>query len=167
MLWAWASSAGFLLLGCFEIWQWLSCRRSPTRRESTARNYLLGPVLAPSTVAGRRALLDAQLVAGVGLTVLALSGPVLVGDGDGPLHRAALWLSIAGLLLFAVGWPLCAVLARPRWLRPPFARDEAQPIAAARRESRCTPDEAWRESGGRVAAQERWLRERRTTAVRE
>ena len=59
----WAGSALAVLVGYFQVREWLGCRRSPSRRNATARNGFLGnPGVVPSTVAGRRGLLDASIV---------------------------------------------------------------------------------------------------------
>lgn len=157
----WASSAAFALVGAFLIWQWLLSRKSPSQRNSTARSGFSGAAAwVPRTVAGRRGLIDASVVGGSGLMLAALAMPFVTADAGSPVKRAAIVTASCGLVLFGFGWPLCAAFG-PRWLRPWYARDELPPWRGARAEARMSEDEAWLESGARVAEQERRVRARR------
>ena len=157
----WAGAAFAVLLGCFQLREWLACRRSPSRRNSTARNGWLGnPGLVPSTVAGRRGLIDASIVSATGLIMLGFGAPLFLAGTGSTWRSLATFLTLCGLILFGFGWPLCASLGRPEWLRPWYARDELPPWRGARHEARLTEQEAWLESGSGVAEQERRVRAR-------
>lgn len=154
----WAFAAFAFLLGTFQLREWLACRRSPSRRNATARNGFIGRV--PSTVAARRGLLDASVVSATGLMILGLVAPLSLAGAESIWRSLATNLTLCGLALFGFGWPLCAYLGRPKWLRPWYARDELAPWRGARHEARLTDQEAWLESGSRVAEQERRVRAR-------
>ena len=154
--------AGAALCGAprrFQLYEWLGCRRSPSRRNSTARNGRLGNAMVPSTVAGRRGLLDASIVSATDCSAghWRAAFPRWSGLAWRSLAR---FLTLCGLALFGCGWPLCACLGRPKWLRPWFARDELALWRGARHAGQLTEQEAWLESGSRVAEQERRVRER-------
>ena len=118
----WAGAALAVLLGCFQLYEWLGCRRSPSRRNATARNSLASALVG--TVAGRRGLLDASIVSAGGLFMLGVGAPLSLVGSESPWPSVARFLTLGGLLLFGFGWPLCACLGWPKWLRPWFARDE-------------------------------------------
>jgi hypothetical protein len=154
----WMGAAFAVLLGCFQLYEWLVCRKSPSRRNATARNSLLHPVI--KTVAGRRGILDASIVSAAGLFMVGVGVPLSLAAAESTGRSMARFLTLGGWILFGFGWPLCASLGRPKWLRPWFARDEPAPWREARREARLSDQEAWLESGSRVAEQERRVRER-------
>lgn len=70
----WAGAALAVLLGGFQLYEWLSCRKSPARRNATARNSFVAALVA--TVAGRRGLLDASIVSAGGLFMLGVGAPL-------------------------------------------------------------------------------------------
>lgn len=152
----WAGAALAVLLGGFQLYEWLSCRKSPARRNATARNSFVAALVA--TVAGRRGLLDASIVSAGGLFMLGVGAPLSLVGPESAWRTVARFLTLGGLLLFGFGWPLCAALGWPHWLRPWFARDELAPWRGAKHEARLTEQEAWLESGSRVAEQERRVR---------
>lgn len=156
----WAGAALAVLLGCFQVYEWLGCRKNPSQRDSTARSSLVAILI--STVAGRRGLLDASIVSATGLFMLGFGAPLSLAGTESPVRSLGRFLTLGGLILLSFGWPLCACLGRPRWLRPWFARDEPAPWRGARHEARLTEHEAWLESGSRVAEQERRVRARVT-----
>src|SRR5690348_6106591 len=89
----WVVAALVVLCGCFQFREWLACRRSPTRRNSTARNGWAGnPSLVPSTVARRRGLGDASIISAVGLIMAGLSAPLAFS------HAASTWRTPAVVL---------------------------------------------------------------------
>lgn len=158
---AWAGAALAVLLGCFQLREWLGCRRSPARRNSTARSGWLGyPGVVPRTLAGRRGLLDATIVSATGLIMLGFGTPLFLTEGESHWRRLAMLLALCGVTLLVLGWPLCACLGRPNWLRPWYARDEPAPWRGAMREARLSEQEAWLEAGSLVAEQERRVRAR-------
>jgi hypothetical protein len=160
----WAGAALAVLLGGFQLYEWLSCRKSPARRNATARNSFVAALVA--TVAGRRGLLDASIVSAGGLFMLGVGAPLSLVGPESAWRTVARFLTLGGLLLFGFGWPLCAALGWPHWLRPWFARDELAPWRGAKHEARLTEQEAWLESGSRVAEQERRVRERLSRSTR-
>lgn len=155
----WAGAAVAILLGSFQLFEWLACRKSPSRRNATARNNLLAPLIR--TVAGRRGVLDASIVSAVALFMMGVGAPLFLTEEGSTWRTVARLLMLGGLILFGFGWLLCACLGRPKWLRPWYARDEVAPWRGARHEARLTDQEAWLESGSRVAEQERRVRARR------
>ena len=156
-----AGAAFAVLLGGFQLREWLACRSSPSRRNATARNGWAGnPGVVPSTVAGRRGLIDASIVSASGLILLGLGAATFVAAPGSTLRDAGAPMTLCGLTLFALGWPLGAALGRPKWIRPWYARDEPAPWRGARREARLSDQEAWLESGSLVAEQERRVRAR-------
>lgn len=125
-MWVWAGSALMFAVGCFLAQQWLACRTSPSRRSSTARSgFLNAAAFVPTTTAGRRGLLDASIVGAVGLIVTAVGTMPLQFLEVGRTWRLlGLVPTLCGLALFGFGWPLSALLGRPKLLRPWYARDE-------------------------------------------
>jgi len=155
-----AGAALAVFLGCFQLYEWLGCRKSPSRRNATARNSLLAALV--STVAGRRGVLDASIVSAIGLFMVGTGAPLSLAGAESSWRSLATLLTMGGLALFGFGWPVCACSGRPKWLRPWYARDEPAPWRGARHEARLTEQEAWLESGSRVAEQERRVRTRFT-----
>lgn len=149
-----------LLTGCFQLYEWLACRTSPSRRNATARNSPLSRMI--STVAGRRGVLDASIVSAAGLVMVGVGLGLSAAGAEATSSTVARSLTLGGLTLFGFGWPLCACSGRPQWLRPWFARDEPAPWRGARHEAQLSDQDAWLESGSRVAEQERRVRERAT-----
>jgi len=113
-----------------------------------------------STVAGRRGILDASIVSAAGLFMLGVGVALSAAGAEATLSSVARCLTLGGLTLFGFGWLLCACFGRPKWLRPWFARGEPAPWRGARPEALVSDQEAWLESGSRVAEQERRVRER-------
>ena len=157
----WAGAALAFLVAGFQLYEWLKCRRSPARRNATARHGWLGVAFLPSTVAGRRGLLDASIVSSGGLLLVGAGTALNQVSVGSPAADVAGSMMRLGLVLFGFGWPLCAFLGQPKLLRPWYARDEPAPWRGARREARLTDHDRDLESGSRVAEQERRLRARR------
>jgi hypothetical protein len=89
-----------------------------------------------------------------------LSAPLAFSHATSAWRTPASVVTLSGPVLSGFVWPIVAWLGRPKWLRPWYARDELAPWRAAREETRMTDQEAWLESGSRVAEQERRVRQR-------
>lgn len=97
----WAGAALAVLLGCLQLYEWLSCRRSPSRRNGTARSSFVAAFVG--TVAGRRGLFDASIVSAGGLFMLGVGAPLSLVGSDSPWRSVARFLTLGCLLLFGFG----------------------------------------------------------------